>query len=159
MTKSDFNCKPSFASALVRIFDFVLDTPARQCSFSCTFSRLGNSNKFDCARLIENVQINLTLPSLIRIFDCVLDTPSRHNQANACFCARLFVSLPTYDPAHLSSESRRAGDTACRRSLGARRRGRLPHRFGLRLRLFAPLGARPGTGAKRRPNWPWCATT
>ena len=93
MTKSDFNCKPSFASALVRIFDFVLDTPARQCSFSCTFSRLGNSNKFDCARLIENVQINLTLPSLIRIFDCVLDTPSRHNQACACFCARLFVSL------------------------------------------------------------------
>ena len=27
------------------------------------------------------------------IFDCVLDTPSRHNQANACFCTRLFVSL------------------------------------------------------------------
>ena len=61
--------------------------------FQQSFSRLGNSNKFDCARLIENVQINLTLPSLIRIFDCVLDTPSRHNQACACFCARLFVSL------------------------------------------------------------------
>ena len=28
-----------------------------------------------------------------RIFDCVLDTLSRHNQAGACFCARLFVSL------------------------------------------------------------------
>ena len=61
--------------------------------FQQSFSRLGNSNKFDCARLIENVQINLTVPSLIRIFDCVLDTPSRHNQACACFCARLFVSL------------------------------------------------------------------
>ena len=48
--------------------------------FQQSFSRLGNSNK-------------LTLPSLIRIFDCVLDTPSRHNQACACFCARLFVSL------------------------------------------------------------------
>ncbi len=28
-----------------------------------------------------------------RIFNFVLDTPSRHNQAIACFCARLFVSL------------------------------------------------------------------
>ena len=37
--------------------------------FQQSFSRLGNSNKFDCSRLIENVQINLTLPSLIRIFD------------------------------------------------------------------------------------------
>ena len=28
-----------------------------------------------------------------RIFDSALDTSSRHNQADACFCARLFVSL------------------------------------------------------------------
>ncbi len=33
------------------------------------------------------------LSFLFRIFNFVLDTPSRHNRANACFCARLFVSL------------------------------------------------------------------
>ena len=31
-----------------------------------------------------------------RIFDSALDTLSRHNQAGACFCARLFVSLRRY---------------------------------------------------------------
>ena len=63
--------------------------------FQQSFSRHGIA-RASAALLIwlnENVQINLTLPSLIRIFDCVLDTPSRHNQACACFCARLFVSL------------------------------------------------------------------
>ena len=32
-------------------------------------------------------------PNILPVFDFVLDTPSRHNQADACFCARLFVSL------------------------------------------------------------------
>ena len=50
-------------------------------------------------RLVRNSFLSRQKPiylhcaRLIRIFDFVLDTPSRHNQADACFCARLFVSL------------------------------------------------------------------
>ena len=36
---------------------------------------------------------NAHFPKNFTIFDFVLDTPSRHNQADACFCARLSVSL------------------------------------------------------------------
>ena len=36
-------------------------------------------------------QKNNPLLRLIRIFNFVEDTPSRHNQADACFCSRLFV--------------------------------------------------------------------
>ena len=43
--------------------------------------------------LFRQKPIYLHCARLIRIFDFVLDTPSRHNQAGACFCARLFVSL------------------------------------------------------------------
>jgi hypothetical protein len=35
----------------------------------------------------------MCLQKSLGIFDRVLDTPSRHNQADACFCARLFVSF------------------------------------------------------------------
>ena len=72
-----------------------LDAPARQCS-----------NKFDIALAYSYLWLTpkilrlgiikhecLLLRSTFRIFDFVLDTPSRHNQADACFCARLFVSL------------------------------------------------------------------
>ena len=70
------------------------DTPPRQNATEiCSCPRLIRTLAVPKILPLGNAQINLTLPSLIRIFDCVLDTPSRHNQACACFCARLFVSL------------------------------------------------------------------
>ena len=48
-----------------------------------------------CPQLVfVSAKVNIfALRSTFCIFDFVLDTPSRHNQAGACFCARLFVSL------------------------------------------------------------------
>ena len=51
-------------------------------------------NLFAVRRRLDMLSSNLMcLQKSLGIFDRVLDTPSRHNQADACFCARLFVSL------------------------------------------------------------------
>ena len=51
-------------------------------------------NLFAVRRRLDMLSSNLIcLQKSLGIFDRVLDTPSRHNQADACFCARLFVSL------------------------------------------------------------------
>ena len=51
-------------------------------------------NLFAVRRRLDTLSSNLMcLQKSLGIFDRVLDTPSRHNQADACFCARLFVSL------------------------------------------------------------------
>ena len=51
-------------------------------------------NLFAVRRRLDMLSSNLMcLQKSLGIFDRVLDTPSRHNQADACFCTRLFVSL------------------------------------------------------------------
>ena len=49
------------------------------------------NNLFAVRRRLDMLSSNLMcLQKSLGIFDRVLDTPSRHNQADACFCARLF---------------------------------------------------------------------
>ena len=53
--------------------------------WDCTFPKTSRKG--------PNPAPNAHFPKNFTIFDFVLDTPSRHNQADACFCARLSVSL------------------------------------------------------------------
>ena len=84
----------SFPSLLVfRLYDCTPDVVLRQNRTGRLFLALLFRLRLRRSPPLGNVRINSTLPPLIRIFDFVSDTSSRHNQAGACFCPHLFVSL------------------------------------------------------------------
>ena len=82
----------SFPTLWLRLECFVTAESDERLLLRSTFRIFGRCRRYPRSAMFK-CSNKFDIAPLIRIFGCALDTPSRHNQADACFCLRFFVSL------------------------------------------------------------------